>query len=269
MSPSAPRSLPWFFGLLAILSVPFLVIGALAGTIPGLPNGLPMSALMFVCPMLSAFILVRWREGPGSIARLMRRVFRGGRPAWMAVSVVVMPVLALLAYATLRVSGWTAPGGDIAWASTPVFAVVFFISALGEEIGWMGYAVDELQRKWSPLVAGLVLGLVWGVWHVVPLLQAGRTPGWMVGWFLSTVGARVIIVWLYNQAGGSVLAAIIVHDLVNVVSSLFPGYEAFEVMLALGGWIALGALVATVGWRRRMCRRPANADELSAVPRTA
>jgi membrane protease YdiL (CAAX protease family) len=99
---------------------------------------------------------------------------------------------------------------------------VFFISALGEELGWSGYALDPMQARWGALGAGLLIGLVSAVWHVVPLLQARRPAEWIAWWGIWTVAGRVLIVWLYNNAGKSVFVAAVFHMMTNVTWQLFP-----------------------------------------------
>lgn len=57
--------------------------------------------------------------------------------------------------------------------------VAFFLFGIGEEVGWSGYAIDRMQSHWSALQASVTLGIVWAVWHIVPLVQAHRAPGWI------------------------------------------------------------------------------------------
>lgn len=241
---AAVRRRPWtFIALVFALSVPFVGLGFVAGSIPGLPNGLPMSALMFVCPAVAAMILVRREDGPGGVKALWRRTFRldtPGRSRWIAVAFGLPVVVMALAYAGLRLTGVALPLGDAPWAGVPVFFVLYFVSAAGEEAGWTAYATDALRVRAGWFGAGLVLGIVWAVWHVVPLMQAGRSLAWIGGWFLGTVALRVAMVRVYAVSGGSVLTAILAHDMVNVGSSLFPSYEKASTATAIG----LGCAVA-------------------------
>jgi len=69
-----------------------------------------------------------------------------------------------------------------------------------------------MQDRWNALETGILLGLVWAVWHWLPLMQAHRSPAWIAWWSLYTVALRVLIVWLYNNTGRSVFAAILYHD---------------------------------------------------------
>ena len=100
--------------------------------------------------------------------------------------------------------------------------VLFFISAIGEESGWSGYLIDPLQQRWGALNGGIVLGLVWAAWHVLPLVQVGRAPGWITWWAAGTVATRVLHTWLYNNTAKSVFGAILFHTMTNLSWQLFP-----------------------------------------------
>ena len=114
------------------------------------------------------------------------------------------------------------PEPRIAPGPAVVLLVAFFVTALGEEVGWSGYVLAPLQERWGALRAAVLLGMVWAVWHTIPLVQAGRAGSWIAWWGLGTVGSRVIIVWLYDNTGGSVLAASLYHATSNLCWQLFP-----------------------------------------------
>jgi hypothetical protein len=101
-------------------------------------------------------------------------------------------------------------------------SLAFFLAALGEELGWSGYIIDPMQDRWGALPAAIFLGLLWAIWHIVPLVQAHRSPIWIAWWSLGTVAARILIVWLYNNMGKSVFAATAFHTMMNISWQLFP-----------------------------------------------
>src|SRR5262245_24409880 len=70
--------------------------------------------------------------------------------------------------------------------------LALFVAALGEELGWSGYAIDRMQARWNALAASLLLGLLWAAWHWVPLIQAHRPAAWIAWWSLYTVALRVV-----------------------------------------------------------------------------
>ncbi|HRE26413.1 MAG TPA: hypothetical protein PK954_07245, partial [Anaerolineales bacterium] len=72
--------------------------------------------------------------------------------------------------------------------------------------------------------AALGLGVLWALWHVVPLLQAGRAGEWIVWHATGQVLVRVILTWIYLNTGRSVLAVAVCHALSNVSEFLVPNY---------------------------------------------
>ncbi|WP_181143807.1 type II CAAX endopeptidase family protein [Streptomyces cinnamoneus] len=260
-----------FFALLLVLSVPFWVLGAVVESPEAMPMGMPLSAFMFVCPFTAAVVLVRREEGPAGPRRLLRRLFwfRGaGNGLWFALAVLVMPVLMLASYVFLRLAGMPLDGARSPFLALPVLLVVFLVSAAGEEAGWLGYALDPLQDRWGALRAAAATGTVWAAWHVGPWLQV-HGVAWTAGWFLFTVFARVLIVWLYNRTRGAVLSGILFHAMINVSSSLFPDVGAWQVpaVLAVLTAVVAGCAVLLARRPRRVLhsRRPLRQDEARTI----
>nr|WP_082535596.1 CPBP family intramembrane glutamic endopeptidase [Nonomuraea pusilla] len=224
-----------FFGLVFLLGVPFWVAGASGGKLPLLPMDLPVAALMFPSPLIAAVIMARWREGRGAAGGLLRRSLapRGLRePRALLASLLTSPAVSLAASGLVALAGVPVPGEHGALAAALPLLAVYLVAAFCEEAGWMGYAVEPLRARRGALAAGLVIGVVWALWHLVPLFQAGRSPAWIAWWFVATVAIRVVMVCLYERAGGSVPSAVAVHATLNTVQSLLPGYTTQVVLMA-------------------------------------
>jgi membrane protease YdiL (CAAX protease family) len=213
-----------FFLLVFGLSVPFWLIGAATGF--QLAPGLPVSALMTFAPAIAASILVYRAGGNAGAAHLLRRSFDYAhikRKAWWVPMIFLMPAVMALSYWTMRQTGAPLPTTvDIPVLATPPMFVVFFVAALGEELGWSGYAIDPMQHRLGALQAGAALGLLWAAWHIVPLLQAHRPFAWIAWWCIGTVALRVLTVWIYNNSGRSVFGASVFHAMSNVSFFMFP-----------------------------------------------
>jgi uncharacterized protein len=212
-----------FFVLVFALSIPFWLIGGLT-RIELLP-GLPVSSLMTVCPLIAALILVSQGSGGAGMIALLKRSFDAGRigtAAWYAPMILLMPALMALSYGVMRLMGTPVPGPQFTLLAPLGLFVMFFVGALGEELGWSGYVIDLLQARWSALGASLLLGVVWASWHIVPYMQAGRSAGWIAWQVFASVALRVLMVWLYNNTGHSVFAATMLHATYNVSWQLFP-----------------------------------------------
>ena len=255
---SSKKSPLKFFILVFALSIPFWVIGAMAEPPKGFPINLPVSALMLVCPLIAAVILVYREEKLGGIRRLLQRVFdykRIKQKIWYVPIIFLMPSICLLSYGVMRLMRLPLPEDPyIPFLAIPIFFVAFFIPAVGEEVGWMGYAVDPMQDRWSALKTSILLGSVWAIWHVIPELQA-NSPAWVAGQFFSTIGLRILIVWLYNNTGKSVLAAILFHDMVNVSEFSFPNYGSHYDPVITGAILAITAVIVTFLWGSKTLAR--------------
>ena len=127
---------------------------------------------------------------------------------------------------------------------------------MGEELGWSGYVIDPLQERWGALRASVLVGVVWGVWHYVPLIQAHRSTTWIAWWSLYTMALRVLIVWLYNNTGRSVFTATLFHALSNVSSVTYSNYYVPRIT---GLIVAFMAALVVLVWGPRTLVRTYNA----------
>ena len=91
----------------------------------------------------------------------------------------------------------------------------------GEEIGWRGYALPRLQKKLHPLLASLVLGILWGIWHLPYFLIEGSVHQKMglPFFILATIGYTLLYTWIYNGTKGSVLLICLLHAANNTTVS--------------------------------------------------
>jgi hypothetical protein len=245
-----------YFLLLVALSIPFWIAGSAA--LPVRMN-LPVSALQAVCPLLAALVFVHRQNGATGVRRFLRRAFdhrRVGDRRWYVPSLLLIPAVSALAYAVMRVTDRPLPENpEIPWLTAPLLFVAFFLFGIGEELGWMGYAADRLQQRHSALTTALVLGAVGAAWHLVPLLQADHTPIWIAGWAVNTIALRVLVVWIYNNAGASVLTAVLFHTSSNMAWSLFPNDGSHYDPVVVGAITALAAVAVTAVWGPRTLTR--------------
>ena len=220
---SKGRSALTYFVLTFALSLPFWVAGALTNF--QLLPGVPVSALGLLCMVGAACMLVYRENGFAGVRELLKRSFdfkRVGAKIWYLPTILLMPAIMLLAFVAQRLMGVPVPNPQFSFATPFILFAVFFIAAIGEELGWMGYAIDPLQARYGALGGALLLGGVWAVWHFIPLLSAQRSLAWIAWWALGTVAMRVIITWLYNNTGRSVFIAVIFHTMFNLTWQLFP-----------------------------------------------
>lgn len=239
-----------FFLLVFALSIPLSLTGTLIER--ELLPGLPVSSLVVpFCPLIAACLLVYRENKAKSVIGLLKRSFDYKRVAakiWYAPAILLMPGVMILEYELLRLAGSLIPVPQFSIWTPPVMFMAFFIAALGEELGWMGYAIDPMQDRSNALQASILLGLIWAAWHFLPLVQVGRSPAWIAWWSLETVAQRVLIVWLYNNTGKSVFVAATYHAMLNLTWQLFPingsYYDPRITALIVSGM----AVIVTVVW---------------------
>ena len=235
--------------LVFALSVPFWWIGAVTDL--QLMPGLSVSALMAFCPAVAALILVHRTEQTAGVTAVLWRSFDFKRirsKRWFAPILLLMPGVSMAVYALMRWMETPMPAPQVTPLAALLMLLAFFAGALGEELGWSGYAIDPLQVRWNTIRASLVLGVVGVLWHIVPLTLLHRPLTWMAWWCLYSVAARMLMVWLYNNTGKSVFAVALFHATLNLSYMLFP-VNGSHFDMELGALVmAFAAVMATVIW---------------------
>lgn len=137
-----------FFLLVFALSIPFWLMGSVTGL--QLLPGLPVAALMFVCPVTAAMILVYGENRTAGVIALLERSVDYKRiipKVWYAPILLLMPAVMTLSYELMRLLGVPLPTPQIPFLATAAMFITFFIAALGEELGWSGYITDAMQDR--------------------------------------------------------------------------------------------------------------------------
>lgn len=248
-----------FILLVYVLAIPFWLIGAVAEHFSkSFPMNLPVSALMFVCPVTAALILVHTEDKLGGIRGLFKRVFDYKKikgKVWYVPSILMMPIILLLSYEVMSLMGRPLPVPQIPFLTIPILFVVFFIAAVCEEAGWMGYAVNPMLDRWSALKSSLILGSVGALLHVVPFIQAHRTLTWIAWQCLLIIAMRVLIVWLYNNTRKSILPGIFMHTMYNVSYSIFPNDGSHYDPAIVGAITLMIAVIVMFLWGSKTLAR--------------
>ena len=188
--------------------------------------GLSPSTIISFGPFLAALVVLAATQGKTGVVGLLRRIVRwrvGLR--WYAVA-LLLPVVVTAAAAALNVlllgakasSSVAELGGLTGLFST--FALLLLIPGIGgswEEPGWRGYALPRLQTARSALFASLILGVVWAFWHL-PLFITGQAQ-WSDIVFI--IVWTITFTWVFNNAEGSVLIVVLMHNMNNTISGAF------------------------------------------------
>lgn len=241
-----PRySLAAFFGLTFVLSWLFWLPAALAShglmSFPVAPmvNGI----LGAFGPTLAGVMMTALEAGWPGLKSLGRRLWVGRVGCQWYLFVLFWPALLSLVGTLVGIAFLGKPAPDFAnppfvaqyplppealqigwWFFLPfVFLQQMTIgSAMGEELGWRGYALPHLQARTNALYASIILGLLWGIWHLPLYWTVGDARASMsVGWLLAGLVLEAILyTWVFNHTKGSLLLALLFHA-ATAVTSLF------------------------------------------------
>ena len=147
------------------------------------------------------------------------------------------------------------------------FLFILLFIGLGEEPGWRGFALPQLQTKHSAMSASLILAPLWALWHL-PLI--GNEFPWPIvpPFLLSVFGATFMLTWVFNGTGGSVLLPMLFHATVNAVGAglIFPLFSGGALVLLwwIYGFVwlcaGLGALLFSANKRAQVTGGAAGAS---------
>lgn len=244
-----------YFLLVTALTIPFWVFG---GKLLPIPVKLPVSALALINPMLAAVILTYRRAGLAGVKALFKKPLdydKIQRKIWYLPILFLSPAIMVLTYVIMRIVDRPLPDPQVPWLMAPVFVLVFFIAGIGEELGWMGYAYDPMENRWGALKAGVVLGLIWALFHLIPDLQNGQPASWILWHRLGTILTRVLMVWIYNNTGKSVFGSVLFHAMTNVGWALFPNYGSHYDPFIVGMITLLVTGLVILGWEPKTLAR--------------
>ena len=242
-----------FAVVVALLTVVFLFVGPVLGSLHWLTgSNLPGAALAVVCPTIAAVVLsVREKSLPRLGASL--RLPRVRWEVWVVAALAMPAVVFAASFATGRVGG-TFPG----ILGVALIAGSYLFGAVAEELGWTGYALPRLLELTGEVRSGLILGVFWAAWHVIPYLQAGNGARWIVGQCLFSIALRMLLVRLSVGARLSIWPAVIGHATYNLAWSLSPdGGAGYDPWVAAAFTAALVAVLYLLRWRR---------DRVAGVP---
>ncbi len=243
-----------FFILVSLLSVPFLILGGFADISKIIPINLPISSLIFLCPITAAIILARRDDKTNGVKLLLKRIWDYKQIPnrwWLISTFLLIPALMILAYLIMKRLDFPMPNPHINFIDAAIFSVVFFVGAIGEEVGWTGYVTDPLQESFESFKTALILGTFCAGYHIIPFIQANRTPNWIFWQCVGIVAIRFITIWLYNNTGKSLLATIIFHTTLNVSVFLFPNYGSHYDPFIFGVLLIITAMAITFLWRTK------------------
>ncbi len=217
------------------------LVDAWFGGIQGVTH--PLFLLAVYGPAIAAIAVIAATRGSAGLRAFSRRLLHlRVHPLWYVAVLLGLPASMLLARWIQLARGvalpaWP-PADTGAWLAAAALSLVADPGGV-EELGWRGFALPLLQRRRSALVASLILGLVWGVWHLPAFFVEGAPQGGypFAGFVAGSMIVSLLMTVIYNHTGGSILVAFLFHWANN--DPLAIGKQALA-----GPWIVLCGVVA-------------------------
>jgi uncharacterized protein len=216
-------------------------------------------------PTIGAFAVTAIVAGRVGVRQLLASIGRWRvHVGWYAVALLGLPAVYTLSIAL--VPGALASFKPLSLSDLLLLPVLYlYLGASGgpltEEPGWRGFGLPRLQERWGPLAGTTIVGLIWAAWHLPNYFR----PGWaavngglnlsgIAVFTLAAVSFSMVITWVFNRTGGSVLLAILLHCSLNFSQGLntviFPAAANNEVAPVAA--LVIAALVLIVVTRGRL-----------------
>lgn len=224
----------------------------------------PLFFLATWSPAISAFLVVFFFSGLAGIRLFLSRLLLWRCPTgWLAFILIVVPLVYM--------AGSLIKGGPVLAPLPPegigaVISVLFMMMFLGpvEEFGWRGVLQPLLQRHMAPIWAGLLIGTLWGIWHLPAFFLSGTVfATWnFLPFFVGNVVLAVLVTPIFNSARGSLLWPMLFHW--QLINPFWPDAQPWDT------WILLGVAVIVVWWNRHtMFAREGAVTEVLPSPKLA
>ncbi len=217
-------------GLLLLLHIAFPAAGDYSVSFPQL------------APTLGVLVLCLFEGDFAPFAGILRRLKPSKAHLKGYACAVLLPVI-LVALSAWVLSLLGVPYRP--WGSGAIFYLLnllfMLLGCFGEEIGWRGFLLPTLQKRLSPFVSALLVGVFWGAWH----MNFADGIGGFVFYTVTVTEVSILYTWIYNKTGGSVLAMVLSHFMFNLPSHLLL-WERFGVTLYMVQTVLFGIACAVI-----------------------
>jgi membrane protease YdiL (CAAX protease family) len=235
-------------------------------TFPGGPMGGQLTGVLpgaYLGPICSALLIITRTEGRAGLRAWRRRMTKFRAP-WIWYVAVILSVPAALTLGTVAVSGEgpAMPSTAVLAAFLPGLVMQMVTTGLAEEPGWREFAMPRMQHRYGPVNATLIVGVLWGAWHLpLFLTEWGGGPADSVveplEFMVTVVAFSYVMTWVFNRTGESMPLVMLTHTSVNnfisvAWSDMFPSVSADDATHAFLLSSVAAALVVLIATRGRL-----------------
>jgi uncharacterized protein len=212
-------------------------------------SGLPMFLVMLLGPSIVGVLMTRFTEGDEGLRYLFARMRR------VRVQVELYAVLFIAPALLLSLRNFWSP----IFAPNNLWVGISFAGLAGwlQEIGWSGYAFPKMSAQYGGFRASVLLGVLWGIWHLPVINYLGMATPHGVYWFrlilaftAAMTAMRVLISWLYATVNSVFMAQLMVAFSTGSLVVLSPprvsaAQEATWYAIYAGAlWLIVGLIAA-------------------------
>ena len=238
------------YGIMWLVISPMVVDALGIANIPDAVSLISYLLSSLLGPTVAAFWVTGILEGKAGMRLLLRRTFQV-RAGWQWYLVILFVPLVIwvgaysFLYSGAPLMGLISNPSLLLSIFLPNVLFGLLIPSIGEEPGWRGFALPRLQKLYGPIVGTLILGTLHGIWHLpallTPLFDPFTIPGF-IEFVLTAVAASFLYTWVFNNTGGNVWIAIVLHSAGNAAVKLTS--ELIPQDVVLSGWLK----VLDSGW---------------------
>jgi membrane protease YdiL (CAAX protease family) len=241
------------WGLAALLFFFYDQIVAIFGEI-NMSN--PLYIIAVYAPGFASVILVLKHYGFKGLGSFFKRftLWRASKWGWLLIILGIPTVM----FAGAAINGTLATTFPFSpWHQVfPALALALFLGPI-EEFGWRGIALPLLQKRMAPFWAGLLLGVIWMLWHIPGFLISGTVQsGWAFApFFVGGVASSLLMTAIFNDSRGSLLLPFLLHFQMN--NPIWPNAQPWDNAL-----LVVIALVVVLINRHKMFDRTAGINQV-------
>lgn len=270
---------PWDFFLLTFFwSWSLWLVPILSGFETPLSKG--FFALAAIAPSAVGIILAYLKRDQEYWNDFLRRIFDYRQIAlkWYLIIFLTIPLCNLLPvlynyYLTGAVLKFT----TIKYFINNPFEIISFIifmlffGPIVEELGWRGFALDHLEKRYSRFFSSIILSCFWASWHLPLFLIKGTYQNnilmdsflYFIVFLVEFFPESIIMVWIYNNNGRSILSGILFHFAINFFGELINIPNYLKPFRAASLFVIAAAIM--LNWRFRSYNKLDEASNMLAA----
>lgn len=259
------------FGLAwGILALFIFLPDQMSGMFGELTGQHPLFFLAVYAPAIAAFIVITYIAGIGGLRRYLSRLLLWKCSLFWYAFLIIGIALIFIGGAALKGNLFTEPVPFSSLQSLILALVLTAIKGPIEEFGWRGLTLPLLQRKFAPIWAGIILGVIWGLWHLPAFMLSGtQQSAWsFTPFFVGSIALSIIVTPLFNSSHGSILLPMLFHFLLN--NPIWPDAQPYDIYIfvvvaALVVWLNRQAMFTREGAVTRVIPLAEGSNSLEAM----